>query len=105
MISCSVHDRQVCALPSPRYTLGQSVEAHVDEEADDVLEPGRQWINAWCKGVVVGCWWHYGQDFTLSSALDSNWHYQVLILEWDESRYFNTGDEPRLIQFSEGELS
>jgi hypothetical protein len=92
-------------LPVPRFALGQVVEASIDEPFEDAMEPDRTWIKAWCKGIIIGTWWHWGYDFTLSSSLDSQWHYQVLVLEWDDSNYFNNKNEPVVLQMQEGEMS
>jgi len=92
-------------LPVPRFALGQMVEITLDEPYEDALEPERTWIKAWCKGIIVGTWWHYGHDFTLSSSLDSQWTYQFLVMEWDESGYFNNKGEPLLLQVFEDELT
>jgi hypothetical protein len=91
-------------IPTPKFSLGDAVLASIDEPDPYWPNSDRPWLRHWCRGVVLGIWWGWGDDTPLSENRGAGWSYQILILETDSTGYYNILKEPVMVRFCEDEL-
>jgi hypothetical protein len=91
-------------VPTPRFSQGDAVLASIDEADPCWPRAERPWLRHWCRGVVLGVWWGWGEDTSLAENRGAGWSYQVLVLETDGSGYYNLWKEPVMVKFLEDEL-